>query len=183
MAGYYRRFCPNFTKVVAPLINLTSSKVKFRWDEDCQQTFEKFKTFLTSKPVLKVPEFDKPFTLQVDASNDAVGAVLLQVGLDNILHPVSYFSRKLKTHQRSYSVVEKEALALLLALENFEVYVCNPSHVVTVYSDHNPLSFVNKMKNKNPRLTRWALALQPYNINIAHINGKDNLIADLLSRS
>ena len=183
MAGYYRKFCPNFTQVVAPLINLTSPKVKFHWDENCQQAFEKIKDFMTSKPVLKVPEFDKPFTLQVDASNDAIGAVLLQDGADKILHPVSYFSRKLKTHQRSYSVVEKEALALLLALENFDVYVGNPAHVVTVYSDHNPLSFVNKMKNKNPRLTRWALALQPYNINIVHINGKDNLIADHLSRS
>ena len=183
MAGYYRRFCPNFTQVVAPLINLTSPKVKFLWSNECQQAFEKVKAFLTSKPVLKVPEFDRPFSLQVDASNEAVGAVLLQPGVDSVLHPVSYFSKKLKSHQKSYSVIEKEALALLLALENFEVYVCSPSHAVTVYSDHNPLSFVNKMKNKNPRLTRWALALQPYNISIVHIKGKDNMIADLLSRS
>ena len=182
MAGYYRKFCPNFSKVVAPLIKLTSPKVKFSWGEETQKSFDSIKAFLTSHPVLKAPEFDKPFSIQVDASDLAVGAVLLQQGNDKILHPVCFYSSKLKSHQQSYSVIEKEALALLMALEKSDVYVNNPCFTISVFSDHNPLQFVNKMKNKNPRLTRWALALQPYNIKIFHIKGKDNLIADYLSR-
>ena len=182
MAGFYRKFCPNFSKVIAPLICLTSPKVNFEWTNDCQRAFEAIKAFLISSPVLKAPEFDKPFVLQVDASDAAVGAVLMQTGDDGVLHPVSFSSRKLKPHQRSWSTVEKEAWALLHALEQFDVYVNNPVHCIKVISDHNPLTFVNKMKNKNARLTRWGLALQQYNIEILHIKGKDNLIADLLSR-
>lgn len=69
-----------------------------------------------------------------------------------------------------------------MALEKFSVYVSNHKFTVAVYSDHNPLQFVNKMKNENQRLMRWALSLQPYNIKIKHKKGKDNVIADALSR-
>jgi len=182
MAGYYRRFCPNFSQVAAPLTSLTSPKVKYKWSEDCQQSFEKIKALLTSQPVLQAPDFSKPFTIQVDASDAGIGAVLLQLGDDGILHPICYTSSKLKPYQQHYSTIEKEALALLTALDKFDVYVNNPCNCIHVFSDHNPLSFVNKMKNRNQRLTRWALALQPYNLSIHHISGKDNVIADFLSR-
>ena len=183
MVGYYRRFCPNFSQVAAPLTSLVSPKVNFVWSDACQRAFDSLRSLLVSSPILKAPNFEEPFLLQVDASGAGVGAVLLQETSDGILHPVSYFSAKLKPHQRAYSTIEKEALSLLLALEKFQVYLDASSQKITVYSDHNPLQFVNKMKTKNQRLLRWSLALQPYNLEIRHIKGSNNIVADLLSRS
>lgn len=180
--GFYRRFCPNFSEVCAPLTALISPKRKFVWSHECQAAFNAVRSLLMIPPVLRAPDFNAPFSIQVDASDHAVGAVLLQEGTTGVLHPVCYMSAKFKPHQRPYATIEKEALGLLMALEKFSVYVSNPKFTVTVYSDHNPLQFVNKMKNKNQRLMRWALALQPYNIEIKHIKGKENVIADALSR-
>ncbi|KAK4302720.1 hypothetical protein Pmani_025204 [Petrolisthes manimaculis] len=100
MVGYYRRFCVNFATIAAPLTQLTSPKAPFKWTVACEESFNKLKTFLTSKPVLKTPDFDQPFNLQVDASGVGVGAVLLQPTVTSfILHPVAFFSAKLKPHQ------------------------------------------------------------------------------------
>ena len=106
----------------------------------------------------------------------------MQEDADGIDHPVCYFSRKLIKHQKKCSTIEKECLALLLSLQHFEVYLSACSSDVIVYTDHNPLTFINKMKNKNQRLLRWSLLLQQYNLDIRHIRGKDNVIADALSR-
>ena len=181
MAGYYRRYCPNFAGVVSPLTKLVSPKQPFVWSDQCQAAFDNVKSMLMSKPILKSPDFNVPFELQIDASDVAAGAVLLQ-RVDDVLHPVCYLSTKFKPYQCNYSTIEKEALSLLIALEKLEIYFGNTDQEIVVYSDHNPLQFVNKMKNKNQRLTRWSLALQPFNICIKHIKGRDNVIADALSR-
>ena len=131
--------------------------------------------------MLKAPDFGKPFVIQVDASDRGVGAELKQE-FEGHLHPVAYMSSKLKKHQNSYSTIEKECLAIILALEKFSVYLMPQGNIITVLSDHNPLTFLQTMYGKNARLTRWALALQPYNIKIQHIKGRDNLVADYLSR-
>lgn len=182
MVGYYRRFCPNFSQVASPLTDLISPKVKFEWSCQCQEAFNKLKHLLVSHPVLKSPDFIKCFKVQVDACDTGVGAVLLQESeADGFLHPVCYLSRKFKPHQRAYSIIEKELLALVIALENWDVYLGQNSPI-TVYSDHSPLQFLAKMKNKNQRLTRWALFLQKYILEVRHIKGKNNVIADTLSR-
>ena len=93
------------------------------------------------------------------------------------------FKKKLDKHQKNYSTIEKECLALLLSLQHFDVYVGSLAHPLVVYTDHNPLTFINKMQNKNQRLMRWSLMLQEYNLIIKHIKGKDNVIADALSRA
>lgn len=183
MAGFYRRFCPNFSAIIAPLTDLTSPKTKFVWTSECQESFEKVKTILTSRPVLQAPDFNKKFVIQVDASDCGIGAVLLQEDDSAILHPVCFLSTKLKKHQKAYSTIEKETLALITALKKFEVYVNRPrNEEILVLSDHNPITFLNKMKNNNQRLTRWSLSLQPYNIKVEHISGKNNIVADYLSR-
>ncbi|XP_076060345.1 uncharacterized protein LOC143036674 [Oratosquilla oratoria] len=87
VAGYYRRFCPNFSKLAKPLTDLVSPKVKFRWTLECQEAFDKIKSILTSKPVLHGPDFSKNFTINVDASDAAAGAVLMQEH-DGILFPL-----------------------------------------------------------------------------------------------
>ena len=99
-----------------------------------------------------------------------------------VLHPLCYFSCKFLKHQQNYSTIEKECLAVLLALRKFNFFVYDSQHVVQIQCDHNPLSFLHKMSNTNKRLMRWALELQDYNIVISHIKGSDNIIADTLSR-
>ena len=111
------------------------------------------------------------------------GAILLQCHDKDIEHPVCYFSKKFNVHQKNYSTVEKECLALILAIKHFDIYISSSSKPTVVYTDHNPLVFLNKMKNKNRRLLNWSLMLQEYNIQIEHVKGKDNICVDALSRN
>ena len=141
------------------------------------------KILVTSAPVLKAPDYQKPCKLQIDTSDVVMGAVLLQESPQGIDHPVSYYSRKFNSHQDNCSTSEKEALALLSALQHFDVYLSAAVAPVEAFTDHNPLVFIHKMKNKNQRLLRWSLALQEYRLIIRHIRGKDNIMADALSRA
>ncbi|MEO0790884.1 MAG: reverse transcriptase family protein, partial [Bacteroidota bacterium] len=176
MAGLYRRFCSNFATIAKPLTDLTSVKRQFKWTSECQDSYEQLKLLITSKPVLRNPDHSQPFVLQIDASSYGVGAVLMQEDLhSNLLHPVAYFSAKLKKHQQSYSTIEKEALSLILALRKFDCYL-HSLHPVTVYTDHNPLVFIQRMKNSNQRILRWALQIQQYNLTMKHIKGVDNIM-------
>lgn len=132
MAGYYRGFCANFSSVVAPLTSLLSPSRAFHWDETCQYAFDCVKCLLSEAPVLSAPDFSTPFKMDVDASAVGVGAVLLQGDVTGIEHPVCYFSKKFNKHQLKYSTIEKETLALLLALQHFEVYIGSSSEPVVV---------------------------------------------------
>lgn len=183
MSGYYRGFCRNFSAVVAPLTDLLSTARVFSWSRDCDRAFEAAKDLLSNAPVLAAPNFKLSFKLQVDASHFGAGAVLIQEDAQGIEHPVSYFSRKFSKCQLSYSTIEKEALALLWAVQHFEVYLGSSALPVIVYTDHNPLTFLSNMSSSNQRLLRWALKLQDFNLQIQHIKGKDNIVADALSRS
>ena len=182
MAGYYRNFCLNFSEIAAPLTNLLSKKVKFVRTDDCQLAFDKVKLLLQKSPVLKSPDYEKPFKLIIDSSDVGTGSVLVQEASDGLDHTVSYFSKKFLKYQKNYSVVEKETLGLVLALEHFDVYLGSTPFKIKVYTDHNPLTFLKTMKNKNQRLVRWSLALQEYNLEIQHIPGSENVVADALSR-
>ena len=182
MAGYYRKFCKNFSGIAEPLTNLLKKSTKFNWNDKCQDAFDRLKAILKSAPVLLAPDFDKCFKLAVDASDVGIGAVLLQEDNNGIDHPVCYFSKKFNKHQKNYSTIEKECLALILAIQQFEVYLTSSTSPIVVFSDHNPLSFLHKLKNKNQRLLRWTLLLQEFNLDIRHIKGKDNIIPDALSR-
>lgn len=135
MAGYYRCFCKNFSVVVAPLTRLCSPAVPIVWDEDCVRAFQAIKSLLCSAPVLVAPNFNRLFILKVDASTVGAGAVLMQDDDHGLPLPVCYFSTKFKRHQLNYSTIEKETLAMLLALQHFQVYVgsfqcstCNSLH-------------------------------------------------------
>ena len=182
MAGYYRKFCPNFSAVTEPLTRLLDKRAKFVWCYMCHKAFQELKALLNSAPVLAAPDFNAPFKLAVGASDFAAGAVLLQEDKDGVDHPVCYFSKKFSKSQRNCSTIEKECLALVLALQYFEVYIISSSQPIKVFSDHNPLVFLHKLKGKNQRLLRWSLMLQEHDLDIIHIKGKDNVIADCLSR-
>lgn len=133
--------------------------------------------------MLAAPNFTRPFKLEVDASALGPGAVLLQEDEYGIDHPVCYFSKKFKKHQLDHSTIEKEALALLLALQHYEVYLGPNSVPTTVFSDHNPLVFLRQMQNSNQRLMRWSSLLQDFNIDFCYKKGVKNVMADALSRS
>jgi len=179
LAGYYRRFIPHFAELAACLTDLLRKGSKFTWTTQTESAFLDLKSRLASRPILRPPDFDQPFKLAVDASNVAIGANLFQV-VDNIEHPVCYYSKRLNIHQQRYSTVEKEALGLVLAVRVFSPYF--GAQPVTVYTDHSPLQFIQRMSNYNQKLLRWALELQQYNLNIVHRPGKLNIIPDLLSR-
>ncbi|KAF7661623.1 hypothetical protein LDENG_00257510 [Lucifuga dentata] len=177
MCGYYRSFCKKFSDVVAPLTSLVSPLKKFVWSPSCQTAFDSAKALLCSAPVLVAPDYARSFKLEVDASACEAGAVLLQEDQQGVDHPVCYFSKKFNKHQLNYSTTEKEALALLLALQHFEIYLGSSSQPIQVFTDHNPLVFLSQMRNANQRLMRWFLLVQDFNLHICHKKGAENVIA------
>ena len=182
LSGYYRRFVPKYSEIAAPLTDLLKDKNSFKWDTACQDSFNKLRSILSSVPILTSPDFHKDFKLMTDASDLGVGAVLMQE-TEGIEKPIAYFSKKLTGGQLKYSTIEKELLSLILALKHFETYVNAGPSPLKVFSDHNPLKYINKFKNKNKRLMNWSLLLQDFNITIEHVKGKDNVIAAYLSRN
>ena len=149
------------------------------WSAEAERAFVDLKSRLASKPILKPPDYNRPFFVAVDASQVCVGACLFQM-YEEVEHPVCYYSRKLRIHERRYSTVEKEALALVTAIRTFSVYF--GSAPVVVFTDHSPLTFINSMANSNDKLLRWSLELQKYALDIRHRPGRENLLPDLLSR-
>ena len=120
------------------------------------------------------------FTLQTDASEKGIGAVLSQEDAEGQERPLAFFSRKLLQRERNYSTIEKECLGIVAAVRHFDVHlVGRPFEIVT---DHRALQYLSTMRNSNPRLTRWALALQPFEFVVKHKPGLQHGNADGLSR-
>ena len=121
MAGYYRKFCRNFSDAVSFLKNLLCKNVKFLWTDDYQESFTGVKLLVQNSPILISPNYEKPFKLIIDASDIGAVDVVVQEDAQGIDHPVCYYSKKFLIHQKIYSTVEKETLPLLLALNHFDV--------------------------------------------------------------
>lgn len=164
------------------LNRLAKLKTEFEWTLECQKAFESLQKLLTNISVLHAPNLQIQFIIHVDASDTGAGAILLQES-DTVLKPVCYFSKKCNSFQKNYATIEKEVLGLVWALDKFSVYVASVVYLVIIYTDHNPLIFLDRMQHKNQRLLRWFLALQAYNLKIRHIKGSDNVLADALSRT
>ena len=107
MAGYYRKFCTNFSIIAEPLTNLLGKRVKYICTNDCQNVFDKLKAILKSAPVLLAPSFDEEFKLVVDTRDVGAGSVLLQEDDNVVDNPVCYYSKKFSKHQRNDSTIEK----------------------------------------------------------------------------
>jgi len=179
MAGYYRKFIRNFGTIARPLYNLTKKDVKFKWTDDCQEAFDKLKTELTSNDLLIFPNFEDKFYLATDASNGAIGACLSQK-IDGHLRPIAYAGRSFNTAESKYNTTEQECLAVVWAIQHFKVYLeCAETEV---HTDHAALLWILKNKHSTGRLCRWALMLQAFNIEVKHIKGRENVVADQLSR-
>ena len=121
LAGYYRRFIPNFSKIAKPLTELLKKDTPYVWNDKTNEAFISLKTLLTTEPLLQYPDFSRPFILTTDASNDAIGAVLSQgsIGTDP---PIAYASRTLNNAERNYPTVEKELLATVWGCKYFRQY-------------------------------------------------------------
>ncbi|KAL2089206.1 hypothetical protein ACEWY4_016105 [Coilia grayii] len=181
LAGWYRRFIPNFASRAAPLTDLTrkSGSNCVQWEEVHEQAFQDLKGALLCEPVLQSPDFDRHFTVQTDASGVGLGAVLLQGEADE-QKPVAYVSRKLFPRETRYSVVELECLAVKWALDTLKYYLLGREF--TLETDHRALQWLGKMKDSNARVTRWFLSLQPFRFVVKYRAGKQNPVADFLSR-
>ena len=184
ICGYYSRFVDKYTYLAQPLICLTGKTMpqKINWTAELEEAFQKLKDAVSASMVLRLPNLEKEFILQTDASNSGIGAALQQQDEDGLRYPVCFWSRKLKKAEQNYSTIEKEALAIVEGCRKFKAYLYGAPF--TLESDHQPLSFLKTQSkmNRNARLQRWVLALQDYAFSIRYIPGKTNHLADLLSR-
>ncbi|XP_070173431.1 uncharacterized protein [Littorina saxatilis] len=182
LAGFYRRFVPGFADIALPLTDATkkSQPNKVIWTKPMQVALDTLKVKLSTEPVCKLPDFSVPFTLRTDASGVGLGAMLLQ-DQGNGMQMVACASKKLLPAERNYSTIERECLAVVWGVRKFGPYLYGKPFCIQ--SDHKPLEYLEGLKATNKRLMRWALALQPYMYTIQAIPGRDNVGADLLSRS
>ncbi|CAN6588637.1 unnamed protein product [Malus baccata var. baccata] len=178
-AGFYRRFIKDFSKISRPLCNLLAKDAPFVFDEACLEAFKKLKTLLTTAPIIAAPNWSLPFELMCNTSDYAVGAVLEQ-RKDRLPKVIYYASRTLNDAQLNYATTEKELLAVVFALEKFRSYLIGAK--VIVYTDHAALKYLLSKKDAKPRLIRWILLLQEFDLEIRDKKGSENVVADHLSR-
>lgn len=179
MANYYRRFIKNFATLTKPLSELTRKRIEFKWSEQCEIAFQKLKNQISSPPILQYPKFEdnNEFILTVDASEIGCGGVLSQKSDDL---PITFISRTFKQGEKNKPIIEKELLAVHFAITQLRPYLYGRKF--TVRSDHKPLIYLYSLKNPSSKLTRIRLDLEEYNFVIEHIAGKNNVVADALSR-
>lgn len=179
LAGFYRRFVPNFANLAKPLTELTKKDAKFQWTCAAEEAFQSLKTKLCESPVLAYPDFNKPFILSTDASGQALGAILSQI-IDGQEHPIAYASRQLKPPEKNYSTTEREYLAVMFGIKYYRCYLMGKKF--TIITDHRPLRWLLQLRDPSSRLARWALCLAEYEFDIQHRAGRKHGNADALSR-
>ncbi|GJR02321.1 reverse transcriptase domain-containing protein [Tanacetum coccineum] len=178
-AGFYRRFVQDFSKIARPMAHLLKKETPFVFSKDCIDAFETLKKKLTEAPILVVPDWNLPFELMCDASDFAIGAVLGQRKMKHF-QPIHYASKTMTEAQTHYTTMEKEMLAVVYVFGTFRLYLVLSKSIV--YTDHSPLKYLLNKQDAKPRLLRWVLLLQEFDITIRDKKGSENLAADHLSR-
>lgn len=185
--SYYRKLVKGFANIAEPLLSLLrqegpkgAKKPKaFTWGQDQQQAFDELKHRLISQPILAHPDLTLPFVLHTDASSTAIGAILSQ-NHDEKEVVIGYFSKTLTPQERDYSTTEREALAIVRAVEFFKPFLHGPKF--TVVTDHASLRHLMSIKDPSGRIARWIMILQAYDFSIEHRRGKLHTNADAMTR-
>nr|GEV22696.1 DNA-directed DNA polymerase [Tanacetum cinerariifolium] len=178
-AGFYRRFIQDFSKITRPLTHLLEKDTSFVFSKECVDAFNTLKKKLIEAPILVVPDWNLPFELMCDARDFPIGAVLGQCKTKHF-QPIHYTSKTLTEAQIHYTTIEKEMLTIVYASEKFQPYLVLSKSIV--YTDHSALKYLLNKQDAKPRLLRWVLLLQEFDITILDKKGSENLAADHLSR-
>lgn len=179
MTAFYARFIKDFARISQPLNQLKRKGVKFEWGPEQQKAFDQLKASLTASPVLRMPDFSKRFVLHSDGSGSAVGAVLSQEH-DGQLLPVCYASRALDKHELNYSTLEIECLAIVFAFQKFHQYLEHRDF--DLHTDCSALAWLLNHPRQAGRIARWISFINNFKFTIQHVKGKENVVADCLSR-
>ena len=174
LTGYYRRFIKGYASISKPLTMLLK-KNGFKWSQEAQVAFEQLKQAMSSAPVLALPNFEKEFVVETDASGVGIGAVLLQEG-----HPIAYLSKTLSAKHQLMSTYEKEFLAVILALERWRGYLLDRHFKIK--TDHFSLKYLLDQRITTPTQMKWLPKLMGFDYEIMFKKGTDNAVADALSR-
>jgi hypothetical protein len=181
--NFYRRFIRAYSKIAAPLTDLTKGDGKdFQWKPSHQQAFETIKEAILKEPVLAMPDPDKPYEVETDASDFAIGGQLGQKDEEGRLHPIAFFSQKLSGPELNYQIHDKELMAIIQAFKEWKPHLSGTTHEVKVYTDHKNLTYFTTSKELNKRQTRWSEFLSEFNFRIIYRKGSENGRADALSR-
>lgn len=174
LVGYYRRFVKEFRVIASPLHALTKTD-SFQRSIAAQEAFDNLKHAICQTPVLVLPVFDKTFIVEVDASDNGIGAVLMQKG-----HPLSYINRQLKSKQLHLSIYMNELLAVIFAVQKWHHYLL-PAHFI-IKTNQRSLTYLLEQRLNTPRQQKWLPKLLDFDYEIQYKQGKENLVADALSR-
>jgi hypothetical protein len=174
LAGYYRRFIKDFSKIAKPMTRLVEKNKDFALTEECQTSFEELKKRLTSAPVLILPDITKKFDIYCDASQQGLECVLMQDG-----KVVSYASYQLRKHEENYLTHDMELAEVVHALKIWRPYLI--SHRCEIYSDHKSLKYIFTQNDLNLRQRRWLELIKDYDLGINYHSRKANVVADALS--
>ena len=192
LVGHYRCFIKCFTKIAAPLYDLTSGDNKDKKSEhvnlspEALEAFDHLKAACLQVPILAFPDFDKPFLLEMDASGKGLGAVLSQKEADGWYHPIAYASRVMNETKQRYHSNKEEFLTLIwVVTEQFHEYLSSYGknrNEFVVHTDNNPLTYIFSSANLDAVGQHWVARLASYNFSLEYQKGKDNTVADFLSR-
>jgi ribonuclease HI len=174
LAGYYRQFIKDFSKIAKPRTKLLEKNKDFDWTEECQSSFEELKKRLSSTPVLILPDITKTFDIYCDASRQGLGCVLMQEG-----KVVSYASRQLRKHEEKYPTHDMELAAVVHALKIWRHYLIG--HRCEIYNDHKSLKYIFTQTDLNWWHWRWLELIKDNDLGINYHPGKANAVADALS--
>ncbi|TDZ13344.1 Transposon Tf2-9 polyprotein [Colletotrichum orbiculare MAFF 240422] len=181
-ANFYRRFLKDYAKKTIPLTELTRKDTKFDWTNRQEEAFQDIKNQVVSEPVLTIPDPDKPFEVETDASDYAIGGQLGQRDAKGVLHPCAFYSRKLSGPELNYQIHDKELMAIIEAFQEWRPQLSGTKYEVQVYTDHKNLAHFTTSKNLNKRQIRWSEFLSEFNFRIIYRKGTENGRADALSR-
>jgi transposase InsO family protein len=181
-ANFYRRFIKDYSKIVSPMTALTKKDTPFHWSDACEEAFQFLKDAFTTAPVLRHFDFDRPTTVETDASDFVSAGILSQRDDDGILHPVAYFSKKHTSTECNYEIYDKELMAIIRCFEEWRPHLEGSAHPITVLTDHRNLEYFMSTKNLNRRQARWSEFLSRFDFKIQYRPGKAGGKPDALTR-